>query len=98
MKPQLASPACGDLDNEPVDRLDELLSLLFDDGLDEPQASELNQMLLADPAARTRSLEAAQLHADLYAYFRDGKQAKPGSAIAPPLPLLIPGSGFTLFK
>lgn len=84
-------------EGEPCDRLDELLSLFFDDALDDAQATELNAMLLADPAARERSFEAAQLHADLYAYFREDKQAKP-AAIAPALPMLVPGTGFTLFK
>ncbi len=95
---QPANPNIDDLSNEPIDRLDELLSLFFDDCLDESQAAELNRTLLADPAARTRSFEAAQLHADLYAYFREDNPAKAGGAIAPALPLPIPGSGFTLFK
>ena len=88
----------SDLDNGPIDRLDELLSLFFDECLDEPQAEELNRMLLADPEARRRSFEAAQLHADLYAYFHEENLKKTGAAIAPALPLPIPGSGFTLFK
>jgi hypothetical protein len=87
-----------DLGNEPCDRLDELLSLFFDDCLDEASATELNAMLLADPTARSRSFEAAQLHADLYTYFREEKQQKSGGKIAPALPLPIPGVGFSLFK
>ncbi|TWT95909.1 hypothetical protein Pla108_29860 [Botrimarina colliarenosi] len=75
--------------DEPIDRLDQLLSLFLDDSLSEEEASELNAKLIADPAARTRSFEFAQLHADLYAYFREPKR----SSIAPPLPLPIPGLG-----
>ncbi len=87
-----------DLNDVACDRLDELLSLFFDDCLNDGEAAELNAMLLADPTARTRSFEAAQLHADLYTYFREEKQAKTGGAIAPALPLPIPGVGFSLFK
>lgn len=57
----------------PIDRLDELLSLFFDDCLDETQVAELNELLLKDPAARTRSFDAAQLHADLHAFFRESE-------------------------
>jgi hypothetical protein len=84
--------------DDACDRLDELLSLFFDDCLDDAEAAELNSLLLTDPAARTRSFEAAQLHADLYAYFREEKVAKSGGKIAPALPLPIPGVGFSLFK
>lgn len=58
-----------------LDRLDELLSLFFDDHLSEEQVAELNEMLLRDPVARSRSFDAAQLHADLYAYFRGTREA-----------------------
>ena len=88
----------GELSGDACDRLDELLSLFFDDSLDEASATELNAMLLTDPAARTRSFEAAQLHADLYTHFREEKVAKAGGKIAPALPLPIPGVGFSLFK
>jgi hypothetical protein len=87
-----------DFNDDACDRLDELLSLFFDDCLDDAEAAELNALLLTDPAARTRSFEAAQLHADLYAYFREEKVAKAGGKIAPALPLPIPGVGFSLFK
>lgn len=72
------------------DRLDEMLSLMFDDQLTDEQVAELNQMLKDDADARRRSVEAAQLHADLFTYFNKDKSP---SEIAPPLPLSIPGMG-----
>lgn len=65
-----------------VDRLDELLSLFFDDCLSEEQVAELNELMLSDPGARARSFDAAQLHADLYSFFRDKS-----APVAPALPL-----------
>ena len=85
--PATDTPATGD---EPLDRLDELLSLFFDDGLDEEQIAELNQTLLTDPSARTRCFDAAQLHADLQAFFRDDREHS-DSKVAPPLPGLPAG-------
>lgn len=81
------------LDDAAFDRLDELLSLMLDECLSDSEALELNALLLADPEARKRSIEAAQLHADLYTYFNKPKQ----SAIAPALPLPLPGgSGISI--
>lgn len=68
---------------EQFDRLDELLSLFFDDRLSDEEAGELNRTLLEDPVARTRSFEAAQLHADLYAYFNGEEQRKPALPLLP---------------
>lgn len=76
----------------PTDRLDELLSLYLDDALDDQQALELNELLLSDPDARARSIDAAQLHADLYAFFGESQESK-ASAIAPALNLPIDGMG-----
>jgi len=56
--------------DDSFDRLDELLSLFFDSSLDEQQVQELNDLLANDRSARTRSVEMAQLHADLYEHFR----------------------------
>ena len=75
--------------NEQFDRLDELTSLFFDDALSAEDAAELNQRLLEDKAARARLFESAQLHADLYAYYREEKQA----SVSPALPLPLPGLG-----
>lgn len=72
------------------DRVDELLSLFFDDCLDDQQAAELNELLLSDPEARSRSLDAAQLHADLHAFFSKEEESP---AIAPALPLPLGGMG-----
>ena len=72
--------------NEPYDRVDELLSYYFDDCLDEQQAAELNELLLNDSDARTRSLDAAQLHADLHAFFTEEKETP---AIAPALTFIV---------
>lgn len=60
---------------ESVDRLDQLVSLMFDEGLSEGQAEELNQMLLDDADARGRYIEASLLHADLIDYFREERDA-----------------------
>ena len=75
--------------DEPIDRLDELTSRFLDEALTPEEADEFNKLLEADPAACKRLFEAAQLHADLCAYFREEK----APAIAPALPLPIPGLG-----
>lgn len=67
-----------------IDHIDELLSLLFDDGLSDAQFDELNEILLNDPDARRRTFEAARLHADLYAHFNKPAESP---VIAPALPL-----------
>lgn len=80
------------LGDEQFDRLDELLSLFFDDALTQDEADELNTLLVADPLARRRSFEAAQLHADLYAHFNPRRN----TAVAPALPVGTAGVGFSL--
>lgn len=67
-----------------LDRLDELLSLYFDDCLSAEQIEELNAILLADSSARERTFEAAQLHADLHAFFQ--RDAKPIASALPVVP------------
>lgn len=47
------------------DRLDLLLHALFEERLEPAEAAELNQLLLADPAARDRYRQAAAVHAAL---------------------------------
>ena len=75
-----------------LDRVDELLWLMLDEEITEPQLAELEAILAADPAARQRSVEASQLHAELFDCFRE---EKPTSAIAPGLPMPLPGMGMT---
>ncbi|MEO0530160.1 MAG: hypothetical protein AAF266_06220 [Planctomycetota bacterium] len=72
-----------------LDRLDELLSLFFDDCLSEAEVDELNKLLLEDPAARSRSFDAAQLHADLHSFFNEKEERKPALP-----PLSLPTTGF----
>lgn len=74
---------------EEIDRLEELLSLHFDDSLTDEQITELNELMVSDPAARTRLFEFAQLHSDLHNLFT--KKAGP---IAPALPPVV---GFSLY-
>lgn len=75
----MSSPISADpssqASEEALDRVDELLSLFFDDCLDERQVAELNDRLLADPAARARCFSTAQLHADLQAFYRSEPDA-----------------------
>ncbi|MEN0109180.1 MAG: hypothetical protein AAF805_00510 [Planctomycetota bacterium] len=66
-------------DDHSADRIDELLSLFFDDCLSESDLAELNEVLLGDPAARDRCIEAAQLHADLLSIFAS-ESTKPAVA------------------
>lgn len=76
-------------DDAQLDRLDELLSLYFDDCLSAEQVEELNSLMLADPSARERTYEAAQLHADLHTYFqRDSKPVALALPIGPGLATL----------
>ncbi len=77
---------------EPADRVDELLSLFFDDSLNDQQVVELNELLLSDPEARARSVDAAQLHADLHAFFNEKKEGEKPT-IAPALKLQLGGLG-----
>lgn len=64
-----------EIDELPIDRVDELLSLFFDDCLSESDFTELNDLLLSDRTVRDRCVEAAQLHADLLAVFGGEKRA-----------------------
>lgn len=75
--------------DDPYDRVDELLSLFFDGELDESQAHELSLMLTDDASVRTRSVEMMRLHADLYAHFRARAKApaNPGSVVDLGLPV-----------
>ncbi|MEQ8846403.1 hypothetical protein [Botrimarina sp.] len=66
----IAEPDLTPSPDDSFDRLDELLSLFFDDQLSGPEVEELNRLLTDDADARTRSVEMMQLHADLYAHFR----------------------------
>lgn len=59
-----------------IDRIDELLSMFFDDRLSQEEAAEFDQLLLADPRARTRLVDAALLDADLHAFFRGENSAE----------------------
>lgn len=77
------------LGEEKIDRLEELLSLHFDDCLSDEQITELNEIMVAQPAARTRLLELAQLHSDLHELF-NGKQ----TPIAPALPSVLGVASF----
>lgn len=77
-----------------IDRVDELISLFFDDALSEADFTSLNTMLLEDPTARERLHEMAQLHADLNSFFNQPEASK--SAL-PGLPVGIPvGEGSTV--
>ncbi|QDT68309.1 hypothetical protein MalM25_12300 [Planctomycetes bacterium MalM25] len=89
--PNLAKELTDD-SGEPLDRLDVLLSLHLDDVLDDEQAMELNELLLSDPDARARSIDAAQLHADLYVLFGERDKSK-DSSVMPPLSLPFDGMG-----
>lgn len=55
--------------NEPLDRLDELLSLLLDDSLDSDSLEEVEQRLFADADARRRYLDLTRLDCDLRELF-----------------------------
>lgn len=85
-------PATG---AESLDRVDELLSLFFDDCLDEAQLAELNEVLLNDPAARARCFDTAQLHADLQSFFQqpEGEPKSPAATPLAGLPLSAFGEG-----
>ena len=78
----------SDSPEEALDRLDDLLSHYFDDELDDASLTELSESLAADPEARRRYIESAQLHVDLTDYFRSG----PGTKNVPIAPLNLPST------
>lgn len=93
--PSLAADTASDTGADvpgKLDRLDELLSLFFDDCLSETDVAELNQLLLENPSARSRSFDAAQLHADLHSFFNEKDETKPA---LPPLSISVPSVGTT---
>ena len=69
-----------------LDRVDELLSLYLDDDLTPTQAKELNDLLLADPSARTRCVDMAMLHADLVALYAEQRGGSTAAAVSVALP------------
>ncbi len=73
-----------------TDRVDELLSLYFDEGLNPAEAAELEGLLIESEDARQRCIETAQVHADLHAYYNAPKD---GPSVAPALPLTLTGMG-----
>lgn len=80
----IAEPDLKPSPDDSFDRLDELLSLFFDDQLSAGEVEELNSLLLCDADARSRSVEMMQLHADLYAHFRrkgDRRDAAPQGVV-----------------
>lgn len=54
------------------DRVDELVSLLVDEAIEEPQVRELEKLLQDEPL-RGRYIDNIQLHCDLLEYFKKGK-------------------------
>lgn len=62
---------------ETLDRLDQLMSMLFEEEEMGPaQARELNTLLSQDPAARKRYLDTTLLHSDLIEHYRTQARAE----------------------
>lgn len=88
-----------------LDRVDELVSLLVDEVIDEPQFRELESLLQENEQTRVRYIEGVQLHCDLLDHFAPEREklSKPAtvlsmlgnpddSGIHLPLPPTTPGA------
>lgn len=63
-------PALNDKQlTDKLDRVDELVSLLLDDELEDQDVRELEGLLLESPQARTQYVGMIQLHTDLIEYY-----------------------------
>lgn len=63
-----------------LDRVDELVSLLVDEVIDEPQFRELESLLQENDQTRLRYVEGMQLHCDLMDYFAPERDKAANSA------------------
>ncbi|MEO1498583.1 MAG: hypothetical protein AAFV43_15675 [Planctomycetota bacterium] len=58
-----------------IDRLDELVSFYFDDGIADHEVTELEGLLFADESNLKRYVDHARLHADLVEHFNPRGEA-----------------------
>lgn len=65
-----------------LERVDELVSLMLDDELDDPRVTELESLLLDSAEARSQYVGMIQLHTDLIEYYN------PQSTLAATSPVL----------
>ncbi|TWT67723.1 hypothetical protein Pla123a_42790 [Posidoniimonas polymericola] len=67
-----------------LDRVDELVSLLVDELIDEPQFQELESLLHENDQTRLRYVQGMQLHCDLMDYFApaESKPSRPSTVLS----------------
>jgi hypothetical protein len=80
--------------DELLDEVDSLTSLLVDDELDDSGRQRLHQLLENSPTARLRYFDAMRLHADLADHYRTPApgDSKPPSPVIPPLSPAAPSA------
>lgn len=78
------------------DRIDELVSLLVDDLIEDDQFKELEGILTEDPEMRSRYVQDIQLHCELVNFFRQDTKKRPESPVLSMLSVDDDGSGIQL--